>query len=150
METRRRAPAQSALPADPKPSEVTDSYWLSAERRTGSYPAATENCGKWLVFFHVSQIDAIWEKIKLATEEGKLGSSAKVATARPNPNARDPNRKVICVYTYDWTDETDVKRIRAELRSLGVTSRIPYKADRDTYEGKYANRGHTRFSKYYE
>lgn len=91
-----------------------------------------------------------WDKIKRATEDGKLGSSAKVSTARPNPNAKDPNAKVICVYTYDWTDEKDAKRVREELRRLGISSKIPYKADNDTFAGKYANRGSTRISKYYE
>jgi hypothetical protein len=150
MKSRREAHAQVPLRADPKPSEVTDRYWLHAERKTGSYPAATENCGKWLVFVPVAQIDEVWAKIELATEEGRLGSSVKVATARPNPNATNPDTKVICVYTYDWTDEADVKRIRQQLRELGITSKIPYKADQDTYAGKYAIQGHKRISKYYE
>jgi hypothetical protein len=31
-----------------------------------------------------------------------------------------------------------------------MIGRIPYKADEDTYEGRYANRGNKRISKYYE
>jgi len=92
----------------------------------------------------------VWAKIKKATEEGKLGDSAKVATAKPNPNATNQATKVICVYTYDWTDEKDVKRVREELRILGITNKIPYKADEDTLSGKYRVRGDTRISKYYE
>jgi len=57
---------------------------------------------------------------------------------------------VICVYTYDWTDKEDVKRIRQELRDLGITRKIPYKADRETLSGKYAIRGDKRISKYFE
>jgi hypothetical protein len=127
-----------------------DAYWLHAKRKTGTYPAATKKCGKWLVFLHVSQIDEVWARIKLATEEGRLGRSAKVATARPNPNAKNPDSKVICVYTYDWTDDEDVRRLRHELRRLGITWKIPYKADHDTYAGRYAVQGHKRISKYYE
>ncbi len=134
----------------PKPSEVSEAYWIGAERKKGVYPDHTENGGKWLIFVPLTQVDEVWEKIRRATEEGKLGGSAKASTARPNPNARDPNTKVICVYTYDWTDENDVKRVREELRQLGVLSKIPYKADQETYSGKYANRGNTRISKYYE
>lgn len=133
-----------------KPSEVFDSPWLSVKRKQGRYPKPTENSGKWLIFIPLSQIDAVWEEIKTATEEGRLGSSAKVATAHPNPNATSPDTKVICVYTYDWTDEADVRRIREELRSLGITSKIPYKADQETHSGQYANRGSKRISKYYE
>ena len=74
---------------------------------------------------------------------------SKVATAKDNPNAANSNTKVICVYTYDWTDEEDVMRIRQELRQLGITRKIPYKADEDTESGKYANQGTKRISKYY-
>jgi hypothetical protein len=133
-----------------KPSEVTHTYWLNAVRKKGAYPENTNNSGKWLIFVPVDRVDRLWQKIKRATEEGKLGSSSKVATARPNLNAADPTAKVICVYTYDWTDQRDVRRIRQELRELGVTSRIPYKADEDTHAGKYQNRGNRRISKYYE
>jgi hypothetical protein len=86
----------------------------------------------------------------MATEEGRLGDSAKVATARTNPNAVDQDKKVICVYTYDWQDREDVMRIRAELRALGITWKIPYKADADTCAGRYRVAGHTRIGKYYE
>lgn len=79
-----------------------------------------------------------------------LGSSAKVAAARPNPNPTNSDTKVICVYTYDWTDKEDVQRVRQELRQLGITSKIPYKADVDTYAGRYAVQGQKRISKYYE
>jgi hypothetical protein len=58
--------------------------------------------------------------------------------------------EVICAYTCDWTDEKDVKRVRKELRRLGISSKIPYKVDSDTISGKYANRGNSLISKYYE
>jgi len=73
-----------------------------------------------------------------------------VATAKPNPHATKANTKVICVYTYDWTDESDVMRVRAELRNLGIVSKIPYKSDDDTLNGKYANTSNQRISKYFE
>jgi hypothetical protein len=132
------------------PSQNTDEYWLYATRKRGQYPTATTKSGKWLVFVPISQVDEVWARIKDATEEGRLGDSAKVATAKPNANASDPSKKVICVYTYDWTDEEDVRRIRDELRALGIVSKIPYKADGDTAAGRYAKRGHKRISKYYE
>ncbi|MBI5243625.1 MAG: DUF1917 domain-containing protein [Elusimicrobia bacterium] len=132
------------------PSQSTDAYWVFAERKTGQYPEATDRSGKWLIFVPLGKIDVVWERIKQATEEGKLGGSAKVATARPNPNAADPTKKVICVYSYDWKDREDIMRIRAELRALGIAWQIPYKADADTDAGKYRVSGHTRISKYYE
>jgi hypothetical protein len=150
MKVRRRHSAPVPQPADPRPTEVTDRYWLHAGRKTGAYPASTEKSGKWLIFVPVAQINDVWAKIKLATEQGRLGYAAKVATARPNPNARNPEAKVICVYTYDWSDETDVRRVRRELRALGILSKISYKADEDTLAGRYAIRGNKRISMYYE
>ncbi len=141
---------ETLLSSEPVPSQITDEYWLYAVRMRGQYPKATAKSGKWLVFVPVSQVDEVWAKIRDATEDGRLGDSAKVATAKPNPNASDPSKKVICVYTYDWTDEEDVRRIRDELRALGIASKIPYKTDRDTSAGRYAKRGHRRISKYYE
>jgi len=140
----------SRVSKDLKPSKATDSYWLHAKRINGDYPLHTKKGGKWLIFVPVSQVDGVWEKVKRATEEGRLGGKAKVATAKPNPNARNPDIKVICVYTYDWTDEDDIRKVRHELHQLGITSKIPYKADEDTHLGKYANRGSKRISKYYE
>ncbi len=135
---------------NPKPSQVIDKYWIFAFRKKGTYPEDTPNSGKWLIFVDRKEVDETWEKIKKAVEEGKLGGSAKVSTAKPNPNATDPNTHVICVYTYDWTDREDVKRIREELRKLGITKKIPYKADEDTLKGRYSKTGHKRISKYYE
>lgn len=133
-----------------RPSLVTDDYWVYAERKTGVYPTATERSGKWLIFVPLPNIDAVWERVRAATEAGKLGDSAKTATAMQNPNAVDQTKKVICVYTYDWQDKEDVMRIRAELRNIGISWKIPYKADVDTDAGRYRVMGHTRISKYYE
>ncbi len=133
----------------PNPSQVTDEYWIFAERKQGTYPLHSKNGGKWLIFVPTGRIDNVWSKIKLATEAGRLGKISKVATAKDNPNATNSSTKVICVYTHDWTDEEDVMRIRQELRHLGITRKIPYKADEDTDSGKYANQGTKNISKYY-
>ncbi|MBF0571704.1 MAG: DUF1917 domain-containing protein [Candidatus Omnitrophica bacterium] len=131
------------------PSQETSECWLFANRLQGTYPPHSKNGGKWLIFVPIERIDNAWSKIKLATEAGKLGEESKVATAKVNPNTTNSNVKVICVYTYDWTDEEDVMRIRQELRQLGITRKIPYKADEDTDSGRYANKGKGRISKYY-
>ncbi|RYX83974.1 DUF1917 domain-containing protein [bacterium] len=132
----------------PKPSEEMNKPWLVAMRKTGEYPQPTENSGKWLVFVPLAEVDAMWAQIKSATEEGKLGGASKVATAMPNRYRSD--EKVICVYTCDWTNEEDVKRIRGELRKLGIERKIAYKADSDTRSGKYRASGDSNISKYYE
>ncbi|MFZ3058561.1 MAG: putative phosphothreonine lyase domain-containing protein [Candidatus Methanoperedens sp.] len=133
------------------PSEVTDVYWIYAKGKIGGkHQPLTHKTGKWLIFVGIENVDEVWAKVEKAYKEGKLGLAAKVATAKLNPNATNPETKVICVYTYDWTDEEDVRRVREELRKLGVTNKIPYKTNEDTLKGKYQIRGHTRISKYYE
>ncbi len=133
----RKIPRTKRTPGSDKPSHVTDRYWLHAFRKKGK-------------FVKVNELDEAWERIKKATEDGLLGDSAKVGTMRPNPHGKDTDSKVICVYTYDWTDEADVRRIRENLRKIGIINKIPYKADEDTSKGKYAVRGDKRISKYYE
>ena len=135
--------------SEDKPSEVTEVYWIYALRKEGDYPEPTPRSGKWLIFVPAMKVDEVWAKIKRATEEGKLGGSSKVATAKPislpSQKAKHPEIRVICVYTYDWADEVDVRRIREELRRLGITWKIPYKADEDTIKGRYGK----GVSKYY-
>ena len=83
-------------------------------------------------------------------ETGLLGPAAKVSTALPNPNSRDPNKHVVCVYTADAANETDIKRVRSSLRDLGISWRIPYKTDQATRAGEYAINGSKRIATYYE
>ena len=130
-----------------KPSKVTDQYWVSEIHDWDYVPELT---GKWLLFIPLKQLDAAWEVICKATMTGKLGFASKAATAKLNPNASDPNIKVICVYTRDYSDVSDVKRVREQLRKLGFTAKIPYKTDYATARGKYVARGNTRISMYYE
>ncbi len=151
-ETRKKRKVQVRISKpfqDQKPSKVTEVFWLYAQNEAVSYQKSTERSGKWLIFAPNDEIDEAWRKIKEATEKGLLGGSSKASTARPNPNATSSKNKVICVYTYDWKDESDVMRVREELKRLGFTQKIPYKSDEDTLKGKYANRGNTRISKYY-
>ncbi|KKT82709.1 MAG: hypothetical protein A3B99_01835 [Candidatus Yanofskybacteria bacterium RIFCSPHIGHO2_02_FULL_44_12b] len=132
------------------PSKVTDVYWIFAERKMGAYPKGTMCGGKWLIFVNKERLDTVWRKIKYATEKGKLGYESKTATAKSNPLAGKSRQKVICVYTYDWTDEADIKRIRDELKKLGIAWKIPYKTDQDTFDGNYRGTVGQRISKYYE
>jgi len=127
------------------PSKNTRDYWIYTERKNGEYPEHSIRGGKWLIFVNSHNIDWIWKKIRVAVESGKLGGIAKTATAKIPSKTR-----VICVYTYDWRDEQDVKRIREELRKLGINRKIAYKTDEDTELGKYRINTNEKLSKYYE
>ena len=123
------------------PTKTTQMYWIVLDA-PGSAPEAIEdeNAGKWLIFQEPDAVDAAWKKVRDATVSLQLGISAKVSTAKPNPDSRD-NRKVIYVYTKDWADEADVMRVREKLRELGFTDRIGYKRNLETFAGEYASRG---------
>lgn len=123
------------------PLKTTQMYWIVLDA-PGSAPEAIEdeNAGKWLIFQDPDAVDAAWKKVRDATIAHELGISAKVSTAKPNPDSRD-NRKVIYVYTKDWADEADVMRVREKLRDLGFTDRIGYKRNIETFAGEYAQKG---------
>ncbi|MCK9581618.1 MAG: DUF1917 domain-containing protein [Methanoregula sp.] len=123
------------------PTKTTQMYWIVLDA-PGSAPEAIEdeNAGKWLIFQEPDVVDAAWKKVRDATVGLDLGISAKVSTAKPNPDSRD-NRKVIYVYTKDWADEADVMRVREKLRELGFVDRIGYKRNIETFAGEYAKKG---------
>jgi hypothetical protein len=123
------------------PSKTTQMYWIVLDA-PGSAPEAIEdeNAGKWLIFQEPNAVDAAWKNVRDATVSLELGISAKVSTAKPNPDSRD-NRKVIYVYTKDWADEADVMRVRENLRELGFVDRIGYKRNIETFAGEYAKKG---------
>lgn len=149
LEEEAKLKKHRARMSDREPSKVKTDEWLWAERKVGSYTQDTATSGKWLIFVATTQVDRVWSIIKQATQEGKLGNIAKVSTAKRISDSR-PNRHVICVYTYNWKDETDVHRIRAVLRELSITWKISYKADSDTIRGKYASHGDQHIAKYVE
>ena len=128
-----------------KPSEAQRVYWIYAES-TNKYKKPTEYSGKWMCFIPEKYIDAAWAQIKDATERGLLGGKSKVSTLK----GKRGDDYVCCVYTYNWKDETDVMRVREELRELGFTKAIPYKTDADTLAKKYAHKGDKGIAKYFE
>ena len=123
------------------PTKTTQMYWI-VQDAPGSAPEAIEdeNAGKWLIFQDPDVVDAVWIKVRDATVALELGISAKVSTAKPNPDSRD-NRKVVYIYTKDWADEEDVLRVREKLRELGFVDRIGYKRNIETFAGEYAKKG---------
>lgn len=125
------------------PSKTTDSYWIFAlnEKYKFKKEKSERASGKWLIFEYIDKVDDLWETIKKATEEGLLGPSSKSSTAKINPNAKDNETLVICVFTEDFNDKEDVKRIEQNLRNLGIQNTFIYKLDKDV--GKYSKDGFT-------
>ncbi len=123
------------------PTKTTQMYWI-VEDAPSARPNAVDDelAGKWLVFLSPDEVDAAWRQVRDATAAGELGLSAKVSTAKRNPDARD-DRYVIYVYTADWRDEAGVMRVREALRALGVADRIGYKRNLETFRGEYSKKG---------
>jgi Domain of unknown function (DUF1917) len=90
--------------------------------------------GKWMLFPTPSHVDEVWAKVARATTAGELGMGAKVATA--GDDGRSERSRLICVYTYDFSDEEDVKRVLRKLKGMklvGQQQGIFYKCDAYTY-----------------
>ena len=123
------------------PTKTTLMYWIvegAPDMATGEMN--DEMAGKWLIFLGDDRVNELWRKVRTATSSGELGISAKVSTAKPNPESRD-ERKVIYVYTRDWADEADVMQVRERLREMGVIERIGYKRNIETFRGEYSEKG---------
>jgi hypothetical protein len=111
--------------AGARPSEMSGVYWIESKDASGKTPAPTPRAGEWVINTSVSDVDALWEKIKTATESGTLGYKSKVSTA--SKMQKNPNHRVIVVRTYDADDQSDVERVRDALLALGVTGEMMYK-----------------------
>ncbi|OTA99492.1 hypothetical protein M426DRAFT_325088 [Hypoxylon sp. CI-4A] len=93
-------------------------------------------CGKWMLFCTAFQVNEIWEIIAKATSNNELGIAAKVA---PRSTVDKRTERLICVYTNDFSDTKDVKRVAERLKQLGVIQArgkpLYYKPDVYTYLG---------------
>ncbi|KAI9727813.1 MAG: hypothetical protein M1834_007960 [Cirrosporium novae-zelandiae] len=92
--------------------------------------AADAGCttGKWMLFLALEQVDEAWESIATATAENELGIAAKVAPQGETDDGRAP--RLICIYTKDFSDMDDVKRVLenlVELKLAGKRRWIYYK-----------------------
>lgn len=123
------------------PTKTTQSYWIIQDApETDPHATEDERAGKWLIFVQSDQVDEKWKHIRDLTWQNELGISAKVSTAKKNPDSRD-ERNVLYVYTSDWENEPEVMQVREKLRSIGITDRIGYKRNIETFKGEYASKG---------
>ncbi len=132
------------LPSDTPPCSAPDGYsWVRAFSPEAQQVNRLDT-GKWLI--HVScgeQVDYCWARVRLATEDGALGVAAKVSTdwGRENdPTAAWGNHvHVICVFTRDWLDLGDVRRVAKRLAEIDAVRKLilQYKPDILTRIGVY-------------
>ena len=90
------------------------------------------------------EVARTWRMVCEAVVDGRLGHAAKIAT---EASARDgSSRRLICIYTEDFSDMGDVKRVLSEVVEMGLCPRqgngIYYKCDAFTYLGIESNNGY--------
>lgn len=90
--------------------------------------------GKWMLFPSMERVDAVWAAVVGTTVRGELGIGAKVATNSENEESK---ARLICIYTRDYEDLDDIRRVIEKLVDLELvtekTRPIYYKADAYTY-----------------
>ncbi|MGC9780584.1 MAG: DUF1917 domain-containing protein [Candidatus Heimdallarchaeota archaeon] len=89
--------------------------------------------GKWMIFESPQSIDESWMKIVNAIIQSKIIASAKVSTA-----ISKQKDYVICIYTDNYFNETEVMKVRNQLKELGFNRILYYKPDIYTYLGIYS------------
>lgn len=93
---------------------------LRKQLETNIYRLAKEKgvkSGKWMFFPPAKDVTALWAIVANAVAEGELGHAAKVATDDGTGNR---GARLICVYTEDFQDEGNVKRVLQRLVGLGL------------------------------
>lgn len=138
-------PAEDDLPSATNPCNAPNGYnWIRAFAPKS--PAKREpqigETGKWLVRVNCRQVAYCWGRVREATEAGRLGVAAKVATDwhMKNDPAGPWNYHVICVYTSNFANQGDAVRVAKALRAAdAVRSQIIYyKPDLTTLFGRYS------------
>jgi hypothetical protein len=92
-----------------------------------------------MLFPKVHEVNEVWRQVCEGVEANRLGIAAKVSTSCQV--AGDPTR-LVCVYTKDFTDVEDVKRVLHALVEMGLVAAdmprgIAYKCDAYTYLNIY-------------
>ena len=91
-----------------------------------------------MLFPSPDQVNSAWSLVATATANDELGIAAKVGADEGDPD----KARLICVYTVDFEDKMDVKRVLEKLYEMKLCNRngamaegkaIYYKADAYTY-----------------
>ncbi|KAH7382962.1 hypothetical protein BKA64DRAFT_173668 [Cadophora sp. MPI-SDFR-AT-0126] len=72
--------------------------------------------GKWMIFPGPEEVNEVWSVIARATANNQLGISSKVA-----PDGGDDRKgRLICIYTENFRDLDDIRRVLLKLKDLGL------------------------------
>ena len=87
-----------------------------------------------MLFPRVDEVNEAWRTVCEGVDADRLGTAAKVSTSGLEGDAA----RLICVYTKDFTDVEDVRRVLLGLVEMGLVRAdmprgIMYKCDAYTY-----------------
>lgn len=87
---------------------------LAAAKKTGC------TSGKWMLFPLPENVNPVWALVAEGTMAQELGRGAKVAT---DAGQGDRVPRLLCVYTEDFSEKGDVKRVLERLVRMGLVDR---------------------------
>lgn len=73
-----------------------------------------------MLFPPLDRVNHIWSVVAHAVTTGQLGLGAKVS---PKLGHLETGSRLICIYTYDFSNREDVIRVLRTLRDLGIVRR---------------------------
>ena len=129
--------ARTEQPTQARPATCTHTQWLWADNHHDHPDTERLWSGKWLWFPPICLLDTSWDTIRTATRDGLLGHRSKAATLINTRRGSDDSRRPICVYTNDWRDLDNVRKVLNALRDLGIVDVLLYKTNADTERGRY-------------
>ena len=84
--------------------------------------------GKWVIIVERDAVDEVWETVLNKMYSEGLGCGiAKVSPATPESDVH-----VVCIYSLDFQNTWDVKRVATQIRHLGLTDVLKYKPEAAT------------------
>ncbi len=102
------------------PSECTE-HWLQFIKPDDKIYRNSIYTGKWMLFLpDLNEHDRQWPLLKQALNDGLLGISMKASTSIST--RRDDS--LTCIYTKDFRDIEDVKRVLVSLRNMGYLESV--------------------------
>ena len=70
-----------------------------------------------MIFCPSEEVNAIWAVVAKATANNELGIAAKVALDDGSDRRKE---RLMCIYTKDFSDLEDVRRVITKMRDLGL------------------------------
>ncbi|WP_157645510.1 putative phosphothreonine lyase domain-containg protein [Burkholderia ubonensis] len=117
----------SRVPSNPK----LQFFWLHSQPEGNPF-YSKQKSGKWCLCFTAEEVDEAWARIDALVAAGKV--RAAIASTLWGSQQRGFDTLVICVFTEDWEDRDEVRRVRQLLLDEGFTTSMGYKRDIDTVQ----------------